>query len=163
MTTKMTKVGYDEIMAEIDRLWTQERPEVVEEVYQAALLGDRSENAAYIYGKQRLRRIDSRLQFLRKKVKDVKVINTDFLSPRPDIQFGALVYMEDEDEKQHIIRLVDQNESNPKTGRISIQSPIGRAIIGLEEGDAAEVKLPKGIVEYEILKVHYGPDPRKDK
>ena len=60
----MTKIGYDSINKEINRLWLEERPMVVEEVYQAALLGDRSENAAYIYGKQRLRQIDSRLEFL---------------------------------------------------------------------------------------------------
>ena len=161
MPTKMTKLGYDEIMTEIDRLWTEERPEVVEEVYQAALLGDRSENAAYIYGKQRLRRIDSRLQFLRKKVKDVKVINTDFLPKRNDIQFGALVHLEDEDGNERVIRLVDQNESDPKRGRISIQSPIGKAIVGLESGEVVEVKLPKGNVEYEIIDVHYGPDPKE--
>ena len=158
----MTKLGYDEIMTEIDRLWTQERPEVVEEVYQAALLGDRSENAAYIYGKQRQRRIDSRLQFLRKKVKNVEVVNTDFLPQRKDIQFGALVSLEDEDGNERTLRLVDQNESDPKRGRISIQSPIGKAIIGLEAGEVVEVKLPKGRIEYEILEVHYGPDPEKD-
>ena len=162
MSAKMTKLGYDEIMTEIDRLWTQERPEVVEEVYQAALLGDRSENAAYIYGKQRLRRIDSRLQFLRKKVKNVEVVNTDFLPQRKDIQFGALVSLEDEDGNERTLRLVDQNESDPKRGRISIQSPIGKAIIGLEAGEVVEVKLPKGRIEYEILEVHYGPDPEKD-
>ncbi len=162
MSAKMTKLGYDEIMTEIDRLWTQERPEVVEEVYQAALLGDRSENAAYIYGKQRLRRIDSRLQFLRKKVKNVEVVNTDFLPQRKDIQFGALVSLEDEDGNERTLRLVDQNESDPKRGRISIQSPIGKAIIGLEAGEVVEVKLPKGRIEYEILEVHYGPDPEKE-
>ena len=160
MAKQMTKHGYDKIIAEINRLWTEERPEVVEECYQAALLGDRSENAAYIYGKQRLRRIDSRLQFLRGKIKEVQVVNTDFLPQRPDIQFGALVFMEDEEGSEHIIRLVDQNESAPKEGRISVQSPIGKALIGLQAGDNAEVQLPKGVVEYEITKVHYGQDPR---
>jgi transcription elongation factor GreB len=161
MPKLITKVGYDKIMAEIDRLWTQERPEVVEEVYQAALLGDRSENAAYIYGKQRLRRIDSRLQFLRGKVKEVKVVNTDFLPQIEQIQFGALVTMEDENGEEHIIRLVDQNESEPKQGRISVQSPIGKSLLGLKTGEIAEVRLPKGNVEYEVINVHYGQDPRK--
>ena len=68
MKTKMTKRGYDAIVAEIDYRWSTERPIVVEEVHQAALLGDRSENAAYIYGKQRLRKIDSRIQYLKRKI-----------------------------------------------------------------------------------------------
>ena len=157
----MTKVGFDTISAEIDRLWTEERPMVVEEVYQAALLGDRSENAAYIYGKQRLRRIDSRLQFLRRKIKDVEIINTDFLPQRSDIQFGAWVEIEDEDENIKFFQLVDQEESDPKKGRISVQSPVGRALISKEEGDAVTVQLPSKSMEYEILRVYYGPNPEK--
>lgn len=159
MSRKMTKVGFDSISTEIDRLWKEERPMVVEEVYQAALLGDRSENAAYIYGKQRLRQIDSRLQFLRKKLKDVQIVNTDFLPQRPDIQFGAWVKIEDEDEKVKSFRLVDQEESDPKQGRISIQSPVGKALLGQAKGDIITVNLPGRSTEYEVLEVHYGPTP----
>ena len=74
---QMTKTGYHLIISEINRLWEIERPIVVEEVYQAALLGDRSENAAYIYGKQRLRKIDGRIRYLKKKISDVDIVDTD--------------------------------------------------------------------------------------
>lgn len=157
----MTKQGYDEIQAEINRLWTVERPEVVEECYEAAQLGDRSENAAYIYGKKRLRQIDSRLGFLRAKVKEVVIVNTDFLPDSDRVEFGALVTMEDDNGDSRTIRLVDQDESDPKRNRISVQSPVGRALLGKLEGDIAEVELPKGKVEYEIIAIHYGPDPKE--
>ena len=160
---KMTKIGYDRITAEIDRLWNKERPIVVEEVYQAALLGDRSENAAYIYGKRRLREIDSRLRHLRSKIKDISVVNELTLSPRPDVVFGALVVIEttsdDGSVEERAIRLVDQSESLPKKDRISVQSPIGRALLGKKEGDTFELKLPKGLVEIEVIEIHYGAIP----
>ena len=159
----MTKVGYDRITAEIDRLWNTERPIVVEEVYQAALLGDRSENAAYIYGKRRLREIDSRLRHLRSKIKDISVVNELTLPNRPDVVFGALVVIETTSEdgsvEERAIRLVDQSESLPKQDRISVQSPIGRALLGKREGDSFELKLPKGLIELEILEIHYGATP----
>ena len=74
-----TKRGYDSITEEINFLWNEERPMVLQEVHDAALQGDRSENAAYIYGKQRMRMIDKRLRILRQKIKDVKVVDTDAL------------------------------------------------------------------------------------
>jgi transcription elongation factor GreB len=156
----MTRKGYQKIQAEIDRLWTQERPMVVEEVYEAAQLGDRSENAAYIYGKRRLRLIDKRLGNLRRKVKDVTQINVLSLPARPDAQFGAWVLVEDEEGETRGFRLVDQAESDPKEDRISVQSPIGNAVLGRRAGDSVEVRLPRGITEFEILRVHYGPDPQ---
>ena len=134
---------------------------VVEEVYQAALLGDRSENAAYIYGKQRLRRIDSRLEFLRRKIKEVEIIHTDFLPQQSIIQFGAWVEIEDEDENTKFFQLVDQEESDPKLSKVSVQSPVGRSLLGKEEGDAVTVTLPAKTMEYEILRVYYGPNPEK--
>ena len=160
MARQMTKEGYQKIQAEIDRLWTQERPMVVEEVYEAAQLGDRSENAAYIYGKRRLRLIDKKLGKLRRKVKNVELVNVWSVPARPDAQFGAWVLIEDEEGQRRGIRLVDQEESEPKEGRISVQSPIGRALIGRSAGDYVEVHLPTGVMQYEILRVHYGPDPQ---
>ena len=161
MKTKMTKRGYDAIVSEIDYRWTTERPMVVEEVHQAALLGDRSENAAYIYGKQRLRKIDSRIQYLKRKIKDVEIIDTKKLPPQDRIAFGAWVCIEDEDGNENLVQLVDQSESDPNDSRISIQSPVGKALLGNMEGDSVEVTLPKGATVYEILSVHYGTDPRE--
>jgi len=156
---RITKKGYDSIVAEINQLWNVDRPFVVEEVYQAALLGDRSENAAYIYGKQRLRKIDSRIRYLKKKIDDVKVVDTTRLPPKSRIEFGAWVEIENEDGEIKMFQLVDQRESNPDKGRISIQSPIGSTLMGCREGEDISVELPNGVHFFDILQVYYGPNP----
>ena len=160
---QMTKRGYTNILNEINRLWEQERPIVVEEVYQAALLGDRSENAAYIYGKQRLRKIDSRIRYLKKKISDVQIVDTTRLPPNDVISFGAWVEIEDiEGEEIKLIQLVDERESDPNQNRISIQSPVGSALMGRSAGEDIEIHLPKGTKVLSILLVHYGPKPLEE-
>ena len=159
MTRKFSKRGYDLLTTEINRLWNEERPMVLQEIHDAALQGDRSENAAYIYGKQRLRLIDKRLKVLRDKISDVLIIDTDSLPPSEIIDFGALVTIEDEDGNELQLRLVDQEESDPEKMWVSVQSPMGRALLGKAEGEDFELKLPRGTVNYDILHVHYGPDP----
>jgi transcription elongation factor GreB len=159
----LTRQGYDRIAAELDRLWRIERPDVCAQVTAAAEMGDRSENAEYIYGKKRLREIDSRVRYLRKKIEGVTVVDLGELPPRPEIVFGALVTVElyepgEPDPVERTWRLVDQDESDPNLGRISVQSPIGRALLGRKAGDSLTVGLPKGTVEMEILSVHYGPE-----
>ena len=156
MPRYMTKEGVEKIAAEIDHLWLEERPVIVESVREAADLGDRSENAAYIYGKKKLRAIDSRLRYLRRKIQGIVVIDTAEQVTVPHIQFGAIVTVMDDEDNERTWRLVDKEESEPKAGRISIQSPIGRALMGKEEGDYVQVKLPKGVMGYEITGVRYG-------
>ena len=156
---RITKKGYDGIIAEINQLWEVERPIVVEEVYQAALLGDRSENAAYIYGKQRLRKIDSRIRYLKRKIDGVQIINTVRLPQKESIDFGAWVEIEDQDGHIKTFQLVDQRESDPENHRISVQSPIGSALMGCKEGESIDVTLPKGVLCFDVLNVYYGPDP----
>jgi transcription elongation factor GreB len=152
----MTKRGHDAIEEEIRRLWHEERPIVVAEVSAAADLGDRSENAAYIYGKKRLRRIDGRIRYLRRKIDKVTVVDCSIQPARDDVAFGAVVTLEDEEGNEKLWRLVDKEESDPKAGRISVQSPVGRALLGKEEGDEVRVQTPKGPVFYEIAEVRYG-------
>ena len=135
---------------------------VLQEVHDAALQGDRSENGAYIYGKQRMRLIDKRLRLLRHKIKEVKVIDTDALPSSKIVSFGALVTIEDENENVMTLRLVDKEEIDPEQLWVSVQSPMGRALLGKEEGEDFELRLPKGNMEYEILTVYYGPDPDKN-
>lgn len=159
---KFTKRGYDAIVDEINCLWNEERPVVLEEIFEAAQLGDRSENAAYIYGKQRLRMIDKRLNTLKKKIKDVKLVDTDAQKQKDFIEFGALVTIEDEDENQRRYRLVDKEEIDPDRNRISVQSPMGRALLGHSVDDDFELQLPKGVKTYEVIAIHYGPDPVED-
>ncbi|MCO4769127.1 MAG: GreA/GreB family elongation factor [Deltaproteobacteria bacterium] len=152
----MTREGFDALEKEIDRLWHEERPEVVAEVSAAAELGDRSENAAYIYGKKRLRTIDSRLRYLRRKVDGVTPVDLGAMPHTDHIRFGAIVEVEREDGEVFTWRLVDKEESEPKKGRISIQSPVGRALMKKSAGDVVEVKTPAGPTEYEVLEVRYG-------
>jgi len=152
-----TKRGFDALETEINRLWYEERPFVLEEIHQAALQGDRSENAAYIYGRQRLRLIDKRLRALKDKIKDVKVIDTEALPPSDIVQFGAVVTILDEDGKEFTYQLVDREEIDPEKGWISTQSPMGRALLGKELGEEFELHLPKGTKIFEILEVYYGP------
>lgn len=159
---KFTKRGHDAIVAEIERLWNEERPFVLEEIYEAAQLGDRSENAAYIYGKQRLRMLDKRLNMLRKKIKDVLIIDTDTLEQKDIVEFGALVTIEDDAGNERSYRLVDREEIDPEKNWISVQSPMGKALLGKSVDDDFELHLPKGIKNYEVIAIHYGPDPIKD-
>lgn len=162
MTRPFTKHGYDSIQRELDRLWTVERPFVLQEIYEAALQGDRSENAAYIYGKQRLRMIDKRLQTLRHKVKDVTIVDTHTLPPSSTVDFGCFVTLEDEDGKQATYHLVDREEIQPSRNWISTESPMGKALLGKEEGDDFELRLPKGTKSFAIITVYYGYMPDLD-
>ncbi len=157
MARYLTKEGYSALRDELDRLWTKERPEVTAQVSAAAEMGDRSENAEYIYGKKRLREIDSKLRMLKKKLEGVTIVDLDTQAPFKDVRFGAIVEATDEDGVDKIWRLVDQDESDPARNRISVQSPIGRALLGKKAGDYVEITLPKGRLGLEITAVRYGP------
>jgi transcription elongation factor GreB len=158
MARYMTREGYDAILKEIEQLWTRERPVMVQQVAEAAAQGDRSENAEYIYGKKRLRQIDSRMRYLNRKVQDVKVVDLDQQQPADHVRFGALVRVENDEGVKKQWRLVDKDESDPKRGRISIQSPIGTALLNRRVGDVVEAQLPRGTVKLEILEIRYGAD-----
>ena len=158
MARYMTRQGYDAILKEIETLWSYERPAVVQQVTEAAAHGDRSENAEYIYGKKRLGQIDSRMRYLNRKLKGVNVVDLETQQPVDHVGFGARVRIEDEDGVQKQWRLVDKDESDPRQGRISIQSPIGVALLNRRVGDVVEAKLPRGDVELEILEIYYGAD-----
>ena len=156
MTTRyMTVEGHKAIQDEIDFLWSKERPEIVNQVTAAAELGDRSENAEYIYGKKRLREIDSRMRYLQKKIDGITVVDLGLMPAHKDVRFGAIVTVE-EDDGQRTFRLVDQDESDPARRRISIQSPIGRALLGKKVGDYVEVDLPKDRISLGIIEIRYG-------
>ena len=156
MTRPMTLAGYQAIESEIERLWHEERPVVVQEVSDAADLGDRSENAAYIYGKKRLRQIDSRIRYLSAKLDSVVPVDLAQMLQHTTVKFGAVVTVEDEDGVEKVYRLVDKEESEPKRGRISVQSPVGRALLGREEGDVVTVRIAERVVELEITALRYG-------
>ena len=154
-TNYITREGFEKLREELEWLWSDERPKVTEAVSVAAALGDRSENADYIYGKKRLREIDSRIRFLTKRVDELRVVEA---GPRKDgdrVYFGAWVTIEDEEGDRQRYRLVGPDEFDAKAGRISVDSPVGRALMGQRLGDEVVVRRPKGETVYEILEITY--------
>lgn len=152
----ITPAGYRKLTEEIEQLARVERPRVVNEVSDAAAQGDRSENAEYIYGKKRLREIDRRLGFLAARVDAVKVVDpTEHPEGTNTVYFGATVTLEDENGKRFTYTLVGEDETDSNAGRISIQSPMGRALLKKKVGESALVRRPAGEMEVTVLKVSY--------
>lgn len=157
---KITPIGYAKLRAELDALWKVERPQVTQEVADAAAQGDRSENAEYQYGKRRLREIDRRVRWLDKRLAELTVVRG-----APDdgrVHFGAWVTVEDEDGEQKRWQLVGTDEFDVEQGKISASSPIGQALIGKQVGDEVEVRRPRGDLELEILAIEYPEYPAED-
>jgi transcription elongation factor GreB len=150
----ITPDGAKKLRAELDHLWKVERPIVTQAVHDAALLGDRSENADYIYGKRRLREIDRRVRFLSKRLDVVVVVNEPPSDPTRAF-FGAYITVEDEEGDEKTYRIVGADESDMAKGFISIDSPVARALVGKREGDEVTVNVPKGDVVYTITGVEY--------
>ena len=149
----ITPEGFARLRAEHDHLWRVERPKVTQQVSVAAALGDRSENADYIYGKRRLREIDRRVRFLARRIDELTVVEPDPDRPRDRIYFGAWVGLEDEEGNALRYRIVGPDESDPAQGLISMDSPVGRGLMGKRVGDEVEVKRPKGATVYVILEI----------
>src|SRR5580692_4819517 len=125
----ITPEGIARVRAELDVLWRTERPRVTQAVQEAAAQGDRSENAEYIYGKRRLREIDSRVRFLRKRLDGMTVVD----QPPADVSrgfFGAWVTLERDDGAPVRYRIVGPDETDAASGYISMDSPLGRALLG---------------------------------
>ncbi len=124
------------------------------EVSDAAAMGDRSENAEYIYGKKRLREIDRRLRYLSKRLDDLKVVPPPE-DPPDRAFFGAWVTVEDEAGDESRYRLVGPDETDVDHGEISIDSPVGRVLLGKCEGDEVTVQRPKGRATFQVVAVEY--------
>jgi len=150
----ITPDGFKNLTDEFDYLSKKERPETVKIVSWAAALGDRSENADYIYGKKRLREIDRRLRFLAKRIEIALIVNPESINT-DKVQFGATVDVIDEEERLFTYSIVGSDETDSKRGYISWKSPIGSALIGKKVGDEIEVKAPKGSINLEIKSITY--------
>lgn len=150
----ITREGYLALDRELKYLWREERPRVTQAVSDAAALGDRSENAEYIYGKRRLREIDKRIRFLTKRLEILTIVDPD---PRQEgkVFFGAWVKLEDESGDSHIYRIVGPDEFDPKKNWISINSPVARALIGHKVDDEISVITPNGKNYFYILEIRY--------
>ena len=153
----ITPQGFAALRAEYEQLFGTERPKVVEIVSWAASLGDRSENADYLYGKKRLREIDRRLSYLSKVMKSAKVVDPAKQEQRDTVRFGATVELADEDDERRTITLVGEDEADASAGKISWAAPIARALIGAKVGDERIVRLPSGEKSYEVMRISY-PD-----
>jgi transcription elongation factor GreB len=157
----ITPRGAQKLKDELDHLWRVLRPQVTQAVQEAAAQGDRSENAEYIYGKRRLREIDARLRFLAKRMDELVVVRAT-PEQRGRVFFGAFVGLEEEDGARRELRLVGPDESDPGAGRVSIESPLGRALVGKREGDEILVRRPKGELRGVIVSIRYeGADPER--
>lgn len=151
----ITPGGLARIRAEYDELFGIERPKIVETVSWAASLGDRSENADYIYGKRRLREIDRRLAHLARIMKEAKVVDPALQLARDQVRFGATVELADEDDNRRTVTIVGNDEADASGGKIGWSAPIARAMIGARVGDERVVRLPAGEKSYEILAIRY--------
>jgi transcription elongation factor GreB len=151
----ITPEGLKRIRKEYEELFGVERPKVVEVVSWAASLGDRSENADYLYGKRRLREIDRRLAHLARIMKAAKVVDPAEQPSRDQVRFGATIELADEDENRRTLTIVGDDEADASSGRIGWSAPLARALIGAKVGDERIVRLPSGEKSYEVLGIRY--------
>jgi len=158
----MTLMGLERIRRELQWLEKVERPRVVAEVAWAASLGDRSENAEYIYGKKRLRQIDSRRRFLIKRLEIARPVDLSLMSG-DRVKFGATVVVADEEGVETTWRLYGEDEVDVAGGILSWRSPLGRALMNKEEGDEVTFVAPGGKRTLELLELRFEPqDPLPD-
>lgn len=150
----ITRQGWNELDQELKFLWKEERPKVTQAVSDAAALGDRSENAEYIYGKRRLREIDRRVRFLTKRLEVLQIVD---YNPKQEgkIFFGAWVELENEDGEIKQYRIVGCDEFAPAKNWISIDSPVARALIRKTLDDEVRVETPSGFITLYVNKIWY--------
>ncbi|MCF6245882.1 MAG: transcription elongation factor GreB [Desulfobacula sp.] len=150
----ITPEGERKLTEELQYLWKVERPDVTDRVAKAAAQGDRSENAEYIYGKKRLREIDSRVRFLTNRLDGMNVVN-HIPDDQDKVYFGAFVTLEDEEGEEVEYRIVGPDEFNVVDGKLSMDSPLGKAMLGKRVGDKIKVSSPKGETIFYISKIRY--------
>jgi transcription elongation factor GreB len=152
----ITLEGERRLRQELEQLWRLERPRVTQAVAEAAAQGDRSENAEYTYGKRRLREIDRRVRFLRKRL-DGMVVVDQAPSDRNRVYFGAWVTVETDDGQQSRYRVVGPDEFDREPDFISMDSPLGRALLRRALDDEVTVQLPEGSRTLIIVEIDYDP------
>jgi transcription elongation factor GreB len=150
----ITPEGQKHLSEELSYLWKVKRPRVTQAVAEAAAMGDRSENAEYIYGKKQLQQIDSRIRFLSKRLGELIVVDR-----MPDdtskVFFGAWVEIQDPDGNMYKYRIVGPDEFDPDKNFISIDSPMAKALLRRTEGDEVIVSRPNGIIKFVVTSIRY--------
>lgn len=156
MPTPITKKGFEALKAELDRLRKVERPNVIEAIAEARAHGDLSENAEYDAAKERQGFIESRIIEIESKLADARVVEITAARTTETVVFGSTVLViEQESQSKKQYTLVGQDEADMKFNKISIQSPVGRALIGKRVGDFVEVTTPVKQVEYEVVEIKF--------
>ncbi len=150
----ITPEGHKSLSDELSYLWKTKRPQVTQAVADAAAMGDRSENAEYIYGKKQLRQIDARIRYLSKRLSELKVIDRK-PADTSRVFFGAWVELEDEEGNVYEYRIVGADEIDPKRNFISIDSPMAMALLRRTDGDDVTVSRPSGTSAFVILSIRY--------
>lgn len=152
----ITKFGAEELREELHRLKTIERPNIINAISEARAQGDLSENAEYNAAKERQGFIEGRIIEIESKLSSAQIIDPSLVDADGRIVFGATVELQDLESKKTVsYQIVGEDEANLSAGKISISSPVARALIGKEEGEVATVQAPGGVRGYEILKVRY--------
>lgn len=154
--TPLTKNGAELLRAELHRLKTVERPSVIAAIAEARSHGDLSENAEYDAAKERQGFIEGRIAEVESKLSTAQIIDPALLDADGRCVFGATIDLEDLDSGSRVVyQIVGEDEADLKSGKISVSSPIARALIGKFAGDVAEVQAPGGVREYEVIDVRY--------
>ncbi|GGE60047.1 transcription elongation factor GreA [Paenalcaligenes hominis] len=152
----LTAQGAERLKAEIHRLKTVERPDVINAIAEARAQGDLSENAEYDAARERQAFVEGRIRELEGTISNAQIIDPAALDVGDRVVFGATVTLEDLDSGNQVIyQIVGDVESDIRENRISVSSPVARALIGKSEGDVVEVQAPAGVREYEILSIEY--------
>ena len=155
-TIPITKRGAESLKAELHQLKTVQRPWVINAISEARAQGDLSENAEYDAAKDRQGFIEGRIQEIEGKLSAAQVIDPAAVEAGGKVVFGATVDLEEEESGDKVTyQIVGEDEADLKQGLINVSSPIGRALIGKEEGDTAEVQAPGGVRRYEVVAVKY--------
>ena len=152
----ITPGGAKTLREELNYLWQTKRPEVTQKVSAAAALGDRSENAEYIYGKKQLREIDRRIRYLT-KILDNLIIVDKKPDDRDTVYFGAWVHLHDQQGEEFIYRIVGADEIDLQQGWISVKSPMAKSLLRKHKGDDVIVQRPIGNTQMTIVNVSYEP------
>jgi len=154
----ITPDGAETLRRELDYLWRDKRPKVTQAVSEAAALGDRSENAEYIYGKKQLREIDRRIRYLQKRLDELIVVERA-PDDRSRIFFGAWAKLEDDNDNIAIYRIVGPDELDLKRGYISIDSPLARALLKKTVDDEVTLRIGNKETVYTVIEIRYDAPP----
>jgi len=155
-TIPITKIGAEKLKAELHQLKTVDRPWVINAISEARAQGDLSENAEYEAAKDRQGFVEGRIQEIEGKLSVAQIIDPSEMDAGGKVVFGSTIELEDEESGNKVTyQIVGEDEADIKQGRVNINSPIARALIGKDEGDSVEFQAPGGLKRYEIIAVMY--------